>query len=160
VASGFTVAELRTNELTATYQNGSLSFMYPENWLLSETDGTQGDASVQITLESPAGGLWILSASNDRADAVALIDEAKKAIDDQFEDVEWSEHHQMFHGHETMGLDGYFYSLDFLVCAKIRRFQTLDRTLVVVIQSESRALDKESDVYDAITLSLLRSLPK
>jgi hypothetical protein len=144
--------------LTATYQNAGLRFLYPENWLLSEADGTDGETSVQVTLESPEGGIWILSASDATADGAKLIGEAKHAIDEQFEDVEWTNYEQPFYGHPATGLDGFFYSLDLLVCAKIRRFQTLDRTLLIVIQSESRALDRESDVFDAITLSLLQSL--
>lgn len=88
------------------------------------------------------------------------MNEAIQAINEQFEDVEWSEVKESFYGFETAGFDAFFYSLDLLICARIRSFKTLDRTLVIVIQSESRELEKASDVYDAITLSLLQSLSK
>lgn len=143
--------------MTATYQFGQLSLLYPENWLLSETDSIADDRSVQLTLEAPSGGLWMLSTAPASADISALIREASQAIGDQFDDVEWSEFDQDFFGHRATGVDGFFYSLDLLICAKIRCFKTLDHTIVVVIQSESRALEKDSDVFDAITLSLLQS---
>ena len=86
--------------------------------------------------------------------------EAVQAIDGQFEDVEWSDVSEHFFGFETSGFDGFFYSLDLLICTRIRSFKTLDRTIVIVIQSESRELEQVSAVYDAISLSLLQSLSK
>lgn len=143
--------------MASTFQHGNLSFLYPENWLLSEVDSGD-ESSLQVMLESPTGGMWMLSATPAATNAAAAIDEAVDAINAQFEDVEWSEVKQPFYGFEAVGADGFFYSLDLLICAQIRSFKTLDRTIVVVIQSESRDFDKTSPVYDAITLSLLKSL--
>ncbi len=157
----FTIKRSRSKEtnLTSTFQRGNLIFLYPENWLLSESDSSD-DSSIHVTLESPGGGLWILSATTASTDSAAAMAEALKAVNEQFDDVEWLEISEPFYGFETTGWDGLFFSLDLLVCAKIRSFKTLDRTVVILIQAESRELEQGSDVFDAITLSLLQSLSK
>ena len=91
-----TINRSRSKEtnLTSTYQRGNLSFLYPENWLLSESDSSD-DASLQVTLESPGGGLWILSATSASTDTAAAMAEALKAVHEQFEDTgDDSEHEQ------------------------------------------------------------------
>lgn len=143
--------------MTATYKNGSVSFLYPENWLLSESETDPDTSSNQVTLETPTGGMWLLFVSSAATDSQNAIREVQAAIDEQFEDIEWNEANEPFHGYDSSGLDGFFYSLDLLVCSRIRVFKTLDRLFLILVQSESRELDKNSDVFDAITLSLLQS---
>lgn len=143
--------------MPATYQHDHFSFQYPENWLLSVSDSTAEGVGHHVSLESPSGGMWMLSAMPPSADAERLIAEAKQAIDDQYDEVDWSSSEPVFFGHDTQGLDGYFYSLDLLIAVRIRSFRTLDHLFVIVTEGESRDFDAHGQVYDAICLSLLRS---
>lgn len=144
--------------MTATYRGGNLSFLYPENWRISESDADWTDGTNQVTLEGPTGGLWIMHALAAGADAAEVIREIMSAINACYEGVEWSEVDAPLFGFESSGHDGYFYSLDLLVCVRIRTFRSLDRTVIVVVQSESRDFDRLEDVYNAITLSLCQSM--
>jgi hypothetical protein len=141
----------------ATYQHDHFSFQYPENWLLSVSDSTADNVGLHLSLESPSGSMWMLSAIPPSADAEQMMAEAKQAIDDQYEEVDWSSSEPVFFGHDSQGLDGFFYSLDLLIAVRIRCFKTLDHLFVIVIEGESRDFDANASVYDAICLSLLRS---
>jgi hypothetical protein len=143
--------------LTATYRNSSISFSYPENWQLSESDSESDASASQISLETPAGGLWLLYHSPASTDSEKAVREVMQAINEQFSDVEWSESNEPFYGFQSSGFDGFFYSLDLLIQSRVRVFKTLDRTFLVLVQSESREFDQMEPVFNAITLSLLRS---
>jgi hypothetical protein len=143
--------------MTATYDDNDLRFMYPENWSLGASDLIAGYDCRQVTLESPGGGLWMLYVFTPGTNPEQPIRSIREVIDQQYPGVEWSDVSGSFHDYPCAGHDGYFYSLDFLVCVRIRSFQTLAHTFVVVVQSENQDLDRLSSVYDAITLSLLRS---
>lgn len=143
--------------MPAIYHHAHFNFLYPENWLLSESDSVDEQGGQHISLESPSGGMWMLSVLPAAANPETLVREAKSVIDEQFENVDWSVADATVYGDEAIGLDGFFYSLDLLVGVKIRCVQTLDRTFVIVIEAESHDLDQNAAVFDAISYSLIRS---
>ena len=143
--------------MTATYTNGNISFLYPENWSISESEEDAADGTSHVTLESPGGGFWYMFSSPASANSKNAVREVMAGIEDQFEGIEWNQTTEPFHGIETTGFDGFFYALDLLICARIRVFKTLDRLFVILVQSENSELDRLAMVYDAITMSLLQS---
>ena len=145
--------------LTASYSDGRLSFLYPENWILSEADGDESpdELNRQVSLESPGGGLWWMQSSLASERSEDRVAEVKAALDEQYENIEWNDVQASFHGFACSGCDGFFYSLDLMICARIRAFTTLDRSILILVQSESRELERLGPVYDAISLSLLQS---
>lgn len=140
--------------MTAIYNKHGIEFLYPENWTHTEENQT-GDF-VEIALESPAGSIWSVSLFPTTSNPADLLETSAAALRDQYEDLEITE----FHGHletfATLGFDAHFYCLDFLVTAQARCFPVYNYVIHVFCQAENREFDKVKDVFDAITLSLLK----
>ena len=72
--------------MTAVFENEELQFMYPENWKLSQSGET--DDFVEVSLESPDGGIWSVSIFNDGTSCGQLLDSCAEALDEQYQDFE------------------------------------------------------------------------
>lgn len=141
--------------MTAIYNKDGIEFLYPENWKLTEVPQT-GDIA-EISLESPSGSIWSVSLFPDSAIPAELLESSATALRDQYHDLELTEFHGQLETFATLGFDADFYCLDFLVTAQARTFPVPDYILHVYCQAESREFDSVKDVFDAITLSLLKS---
>src|SRR5262245_45333928 len=95
-----------SSRLPATYQSNDLRFLYPENWQLSESDSDALESASEVSLESPSGGLWALYSYPASADVTRAVGEIISAINEQYDDVEWNEANEPFHGYDTSGYDG------------------------------------------------------
>ena len=142
--------------MTAVFENEELQFMYPENWRLTQSSETND--FVEISLESPEGGIWSVSVFSDGSTTNDLLESCAVALSEQYEDFEKFEFSDNMGGFETVGFDSHFYCLDFLVTAQVRAFENHGQTLNVFCQAESRDFDKNKDVFNAITHSLMQNL--
>ncbi len=142
--------------MTAVFENEELQFMYPENWKLVQSGDT--DDFVEISLESPAGGIWSVSVFNDGSSTGDLLESCAAALSEQYEDFERNDFMGEVGGIQAIGFDSHFYCLDFLVTAQVRAFELNGHTVNVFCQAESREFDKSQEVFNAITQSLLQGL--
>lgn len=139
------------------YEKNGISLMYPENWEFTEEGSTP---PFQIALESPSGGMWILHIDIANADGDELVKNAQESMEAQYESIEWTSAENSIGSQSLVGFDGVFYSLDFLVTAKIRITTTDQFTFLLLTQSESREYEQIEPVFNAITTSLLTPLPR
>lgn len=142
--------------MTAVFDKHELHFLYPENWTLVENEET--DDFYEVSVESPEGNFWSVSVFSANTEKTALIQHCAAALDDQYEDFEQFEFNGEVGGVDAIGFDSHFYCLDFLVTAKARAVSVGGRTLNFYCQAESREFDNSEAVFDAMTLSLLKSL--
>ncbi len=140
--------------MTALYQKHGLNFAFPENWRLTENQ--QPGEFVVVELESPTGCIWSASLFPHDADPAHLLRISAAALGEQYEDLEVTDFHGQLESFEATGFDADFYCLDFLVTARTRMFLTPDNVVLIFCQAENRELEQFQDVFDAITLSLLR----
>ena len=141
--------------MTAIYNKHGIEFLYPENWTLTEE--IQSEDIPEITLESPAGSIWSVSLFPGSANPAELLETSAAALRDQYDDLELTEFQGNLDAFATQGFDAHFYCLDFLVTSQARTFPVHDYILHVFCQAESREFDSVNEVFDAITLSLLKS---
>ena len=142
--------------MTAVYEKHGLRFMYPENWKL--TDGQEVDLPYQVTVETPAGGIWSVNIFPEDVSTDELLEEAIAGLHETYDDVELSETTSDFEGFVTKGVEAFFYCLDFVVTAKIQVIETPKYKLVFLFQAENRDFDTQHEVFRAIATSLLQSL--
>ena len=81
----FWSVELRC-AMVATYDRHEISFVYPENWELSEE--YQSADTHCVTLQSPGSGFWMLQAVRTSKSPELLAAEALRSVKQEFGDVE------------------------------------------------------------------------
>ncbi len=133
-----------------------ISFSYPENWTLDEAEALAGRRAV--TVYSPGGAFWSVSAHPGSADPTGLAKAAIDAIKDEYTDVEVEEALENVAGHDMVGYDLNFFFLDMTNTATVRCFRAPLATYAVFCQAEDRELDQVRRVFAAITTSLVRGL--
>ncbi len=139
------------------FKNNDIEFLFPENWELAESYQETEGVEFQVTLESPTGAMWLLTACRGLTQAASLIDELKQEVTRQFDSIEWLEVSDQLLGQDFSGLDGNFFSLDLLVAAQVRLLNVGTRILVILSQAESRDFERLQPVFRAIATSLLQS---
>ncbi|MDB4533451.1 hypothetical protein N9242_01165 [Vicingaceae bacterium] len=140
--------------MTATYGKHGIQFLYPANWTLQEN--VTGQMPFGITLESPSGGLWILSVFAAGTDKDMLIRDTATTLETQYDCLELTRFEDAIEDYSVEGFDAFFYCLDLLVSAQIRVIATNEFTFVVLAQAENREYDKLVEVFNAVTVSLLK----
>ena len=141
--------------MTATFQFKDVQFAYPENWELSQQ--TEEQSPWEVSLEIPGGGFWTVYVFPTDFDPQELLENAKSALVDQYEDVEFQSPVRASDPYPMVSVEAHFYCLDFLVNALIKVVSTPSHTFVITCQAESRDFDERLDVFRAITQSLLSS---
>ena len=139
------------------FKNDEIELLFPENWLLSQSYQETEGIDFQVMLEHPDGAFWLLSACGSEADAQRLVAEFQREIGEQYESVEWTENNEPLWQQPMRGFDGMFFSLDLLIAAEIRAFTWRTRSFVILTQAENREFDQLRPVFQAITVSLLKT---
>ena len=143
--------------MTATYQKNDLTFLYPENWALS--DNPDEALPRAITLESPGGYIvWAVHLHPPERDVDELIDETVDALRETYEDLELSTDELEFDRWDGKAWQALFFCLDFLVRIRLQVYQTPNYTLLFWYQCEDRDFDQQKLVFHAISTSLMQSL--
>lgn len=134
------------------YESNLLSFAYPGNWNL-EDSGDQ--IPKEVSLESPEGAVWMVTAFSSKAQASDLWEEAKKSFESSYEDFECSAIEPSFNPKPEIAFEADFFCLDFLVHSRIYVFDHGPLKIMVIYQAESRQYESIADVFDAMTISLI-----
>ncbi len=139
------------------FKNDEIELLFPENWLLTPNYQETEGVDFQVLLEHPDGAFWLLSACRSEADSQRFVAEFQREIEGQYESVEWTANNEPLWQQPMRGFDGMFFSLDLLIAAEIRAFTWRNRAFVVVAQAENREFDQLRPVFQAITVSLLKT---
>lgn len=142
--------------MTATFKNADLLFMYPENWRVQES--FQSETVYEVLLESPYGSIWSVSVFLDGSKREELVELCADALREHYEDFERFDWDGEIDGQDAVGFDSNFFCLDFIVTAQARSFEIGEKTFNVFCQAEDRDFEKNKQVFEAITISLIRSI--
>jgi hypothetical protein len=142
--------------VTSKYDKLGISFQYPENWTLDDTDAVAGRNSV--TVYSPGGAFWTVAVHPRSADPLELAQGVVAAMREEYKELEVEEVREVVQGREMIGYDLNFYYLDFTNSAEIRSLRTATGAFTVYCQGEDREFDRVRRVLQAMTVSLLSGL--
>ncbi len=136
--------------LGETYRGHGISFQYPGHWELTEE---QGDETVTISV-GDAGAFWSLTILNRRPHAEHVIEEAVKAFEDEYEEVDSYPLHARLAGESAQGKNLEFMAMELVNCVSLLSVEIGGRTLLVMSQVTDHEQDQFNPFFDAITASV------
>lgn len=147
--------------MTKIYEGLGLSCMYPENWTLSED--TDEERVVGFTVESPTSAFMTVTEYPWTVAPREALEQAQDIMKSEYENIEYDE---VDPGLEIDGkpladsraCDSHFYYLDLLVVSRLIAFTVDRKTFMVQIQSEDRDFQNLEMVFQAMVVSMLKSL--
>jgi hypothetical protein len=142
--------------MPARFDKLGISFQYPENWTLDDTDAVLGRRSV--TVYSPGGAFWTVAIHSGSADPAKLAAAIVETMKKEYSGVEVDQAEETVAGHELIGYDLAFYYLDLISTATVRSLRVGPSTYTIFCQAEDRDFDKLQLVFRAMTTSLLSGL--
>jgi hypothetical protein len=133
-----------------------ISFQYPDNWTLDDSDALLGRKSV--TVYSPGGAFWTVAIHSDTAEpaklAAAIVDTMKQ----EYQGLEAEETVESVAGHDLLGYDLAFYCLDLTNTAHARSLRFAHNAYTIYCQAEDREYARVKKVFEAMTITFLNSL--
>ena len=138
------------------YRANGISFAYPENWYLEETE--MGGEEWTIHLSSPGGAFWMVTISPAKTLPESLAKKALDALMSEYDRVDHTPVERIIGKYKLVGYEMDFIYFDLVNTALILSFSTADRTFAIYWQSDDRQLDICEDVFEAITFTLLDRL--
>ena len=133
-----------------------LRFDYPENWSVDVSDAQGGQAAV--TVYSPEGGFWSVSAHAAGGPAAGLSEAVVAEMREEYRDLDSERASDHVGGRELRGYDLNFYCLDLTNTAAVRTLETPAANYLLLFQAEDREWDRIAPVFQAITASFVRGL--
>jgi len=142
--------------MPAEYRANGISFAYPENWHLDETEMAEGELTIHLS--SPGGAFWMVTISPVKTSPEKLTKQALDAILSEYDRVNCTPVERIIGKYKLVGYEMDFIYFDLVNTALILSFSTSNRTFAVYWQSDDRQLDICEDVFEAITFTLLDRL--
>jgi hypothetical protein len=142
--------------MPARFDSLGISFQYPDNWTLDDSDALLGRKSV--TVYSPGGAFWSVAIHSATADAARLVGTIVETMRQEYQGLEAEEAEESLAGHRLVGYDLAFYCLDLTNTAQVRGIQTSHSAYTIYCQAEDREYERVKRVFQAMTVSLLSSL--
>ena len=142
--------------MPARFDKLGISFLYPENWTLDDTDAVLGRRSV--TVYSPGGAFWSVAIHSGTADPLKLAAAVVETMKKEYSGVEVDEAAETVAGRELIGYDLAFYYLDLINTAVVRSVRVGPSTYTIYCQAEDREFDQLQMVFRAMTTSLVSGL--
>jgi hypothetical protein len=142
--------------MPATFNSLGISFQYPDNWTLDDSDALLGRKSV--TVYSPGGAFWTVAIHSGSADPAKLAAAIVETMKQTYEGLEAEETQQTIAGRPMIGHDMAFYCLDLTNTAEVRSFRAGHTCYTVFCQAEDREFQQIRRVFLAMTTTLLTSL--
>ena len=138
--------------MPATFEDFGIRFLYPDNW---EVAGRSMDNAVQgVTFELPGGGFLSVEQADKTISEDEILDEVAKAVAKEYDEVERESIEIKNGGPEDRAIELRFYYLDLFIQSRIVLMNAGNQRLLVQIQAENRAFDKNEPVFDAILTQL------
>jgi hypothetical protein len=142
--------------MPVTFDSLGISFQYPDNWTLDDSDALLGRKSV--TVYSPGGAFWSVAIHPGSADPAKLAAAVVEAMKQTYEGLEAEETEETVASHRLTGHDMAFYCLDLTNTAEVRSFRVGHTCYTVYCQAEDREFKQLQRVFQAMTTTLLASL--
>jgi hypothetical protein len=142
--------------MPARFDKLGISFQYPDNWTLDDSDALLGRTSV--TIYSPGGAFWTVAIHSGSVDPAKLAAAVLDAMKKEYPGLEIDETFEVVAGHDLIGYDVSFYYLDLINTALIRSLRVGGTSYTIFCQAEDREFDKLRLVFQAMTTSLLSEL--
>jgi len=142
--------------MPALFNRLGISFQYPENWTLDDSDAVLGRHSV--TLFSPGGAFWTVAIHSGKADPAKLTAAVVNAMGKEYAGLETDETRETVLGHELVGYDLAFSYLDLTNTATVRGVQVGETTYTIFCQADDLEFEKVQRVFQAMTVSLISGL--
>jgi hypothetical protein len=137
--------------MTGIYEDHGIRFEYPGDWELEVTD--DGPVTT-VALQSPGGLAFALVTTDDSRPAPAEVaDEALTAMREEYPNLDATPALETINGHNAVGHDVEFISLDMTNTCAIRCFRTPRRTVLVFGQWSDLDEDSE-DLIQGVQRSL------
>ena len=142
--------------MPARFDKLGISFLYPDNWTLDDSDAVLGRKAV--TVYSPGGAFWSVAIHSGSSDPAKLAAAAVEALKKEYAWLEAEETQETIAGYELLGYDLAFYYLDLTNTALIRSLQVARAAYTIYCQAEDREFEQVKMVFQAMTTSLLTGL--
>ena len=140
--------------MPATFEKLGVSFLYPENWKL--TDETDSELPCSVSLETPAGdAFWSVHIYQIDADQDEILKETVNSLRETYPDLEVSSVESDFEQFPGTAIEALFYCLDFLIRVRLQVIQTPEYQLLFWFQAEDREFDKQEPIFQAMATSVL-----
>jgi hypothetical protein len=136
--------------------------MYPENWRVTE-DTAPGGKATSFMLESPTSAFMTVTEFPWTVAPREAVDKAKEAMKAEYHDLEFEpETPELLLGgkriEDCQGGEIHFYYLDLLVVSRLIAFTVDQTTYLIQVQAEDRDYETLDRVFQAMILSMLKSL--
>jgi hypothetical protein len=135
------------------YDKHGIRFQFPDNWTLDDSEETEGS----ITVYSPEGAFWNVIWRDLSEDPHEMAVEALQALKNEYAETEAEPASEELAEFNLVGFDVSFYFVDLINTAVIRYFRTAAASCVILYQAEDRDFRKTESIFQAMTISLLRS---
>jgi hypothetical protein len=138
--------------MLAVYEDRGIRFEYPADWEIEVTD--EGTITT-VSIQSPGGLAFALVTVDDsRPDPAEVADQALSAMREEYPTLDATPALEPISGHNAVGHDVEFISLDLTNSCVLRSFRTPRRTVFVLAQWS----DLEEDDAEATLLAVRRSI--
>jgi len=141
--------------MPALFNKFGIHFQYPENWTL-ETDSSAPDRQ-SISVYSPGGGFWTVAVAPRDSNPAQLAQTALDTIKGEYDELDSEQIQESIGEVDLVGFDVNFYCLDLTNTTWIRAGRTHRAAYLLICQAEDREFDQISQVFRAMTTSLLAS---
>lgn len=142
--------------MPANFNSLGISFQYPDNWTLDDSDALLGQKSV--TVYSPGGAFWSVTIQSGKPEPAKLATAVVDAMKQEYQGLESQPADESVAGHDLAGYDLAFYCLDLTNTAHIRSLRVAPTTYTIYCQAEDREYERVRRVFEAMTLTLLTGL--
>ena len=142
--------------MPAHFDSLGISFQYPDNWTLDDSDALLGRKSV--TVYSPGGAFWSVAIQSGAAEPAKLAAAVVEAMKQEYQGLEAQEIEESVAGHDLIGYDLAFYCLDLTNTAHVRSLRFAHTTYTIYCQAEDREYEQVKRVFEAMTITLLSGL--
>jgi hypothetical protein len=142
--------------MPARFDKLGISFQYPDNWTLDDSDAILGRKSV--TVYSPGGAFWSVAIHSGSPDPTKLAAAIVETMKREYPGVEVDDAFEIVAGHDLVGYDLAFYYLDLINTAIVRSLRVGEISYTIFCQAEDRDFEKLRMVFQAMTTSLVSGL--
>jgi hypothetical protein len=137
--------------MPATFVDGGIRFLYPDNWSLEREDN---EAGWTVSLHSPGTAFMVVVFRSDMPPTTDLADAALEALREDYPELEVEDSVESVAGQPAVGHDMRFFSLDLTNTCWTRSFCSPQGTILVLCQACDLEPDKNETVLRAICASL------
>jgi hypothetical protein len=142
--------------MPAQFNSLGISFQYPDNWTLDDSDARLGRKSV--TVYGPGGAFWSVTIHVGHADPNEVSAAVVEAMKQEYDSLEAEPVEETISDRSLLGFDLAFYCLDLTSTAWVRSLRVAKTTYTIFCQAEDREFAQFRMVFLAMTTSLLQSL--